>query len=95
MAYRTIDALKKLAVKVTSATSAADVTGETVDDVIAYMEANFVTKEKGDTGDKGDTGAAGASVTAIELETTEGAVTGGTATLSDGTEITITVTEAE
>lgn len=85
MAYRTIDALKALAVKVTSAADAADVTGETVDEVIAYIEANFVTKEKGDTG---------ASVTAIELETTEGAVTGGTATLSDGTEITITVTEA-
>lgn len=89
---RTLDALKKLALKVTSAASVADVTGDTVDEVIAYMEDNFVTKEKGD---KGDTGDAGAYVTAIELEVTEGVVTGGTATLSDGTEVEITVTTAE
>ena len=52
-------------------------------------------------GDKGDVGAAGAdgqdgadglSVTALELETTAGAVTGGAATLSDGSTIAITVT---
>lgn len=95
---RKVDALKKLALKVTSATSVADVTGDTVEEVLAYIEDNFVTKEKGDTGEKGETGetgATGASVTAIELETTEGAVTGGTATLSDGSTITITVTEAE
>lgn len=89
---RTLEALKKLAVKCTSAASAAAVPGETIDEVIAYMEANFVTKEKGDKGDTGDTGA---YVTAIELETTEGAVTGGTATLSDGTTVEITVTAAE
>lgn len=46
-------------------------------------------------GQDGQDGADGASVTAIALTTTEGAVTGGTATLSDGTTITITVTEAE
>lgn len=43
----------------------------------------------------GQDGADGASVTAIALTTTEGAVTGGTATLSDGTTVNITVTEAE
>lgn len=80
--YRTIEALKKLAVKCTSATSVSDVPGTTIDEVIAYMESNFVTKEKGDDG---------ASVTAIELETTEGVVTGGTATLSDGSTVEITV----
>lgn len=49
----------------------------------------------GAPGTPGATGAAGASVTAIELYTGEGgAITGGKATLSDSTEITITVTTA-
>ena len=91
---KTLTRLKALAVKVTSASTAADVTGNTIDEVLAYMETNFVTKEKGD---KGDTGAAGKSVTAIELVTTDGAVTGGTVTFSDTTtaEITVTTTEAQ
>ena len=57
---------------------------------------------KGDTGEKGEPGVAGAkgdagaSVTAINLvKDASGAITGGTATLSDGTSITITVTTAE
>lgn len=57
---------------------------------------------KGDTGEKGEPGAAGAkgdagaSVTAINLvKDASGAITGGTATLSDGTSIAITVTTAE
>lgn len=84
---RILDALKKLAVKCTSATSAANVTGTTTDEVIDYIEKNFNVN--------GQDGEDGASVTAIALTTTEGAVTGGTATLSDGTTITITVTEGE
>lgn len=84
---RTLEALKKLGVKCTSAESAADVTGSTTDEVIDYIAANFDVD--------GQDGEAGAYVTAIALTTTEGAVTGGTATLSDGTTINITVTEAE
>lgn len=49
--------------------------------------------ELGEPGATGATGATGASVTAIELYKDEsGAITGGKATLSDASEITITVT---
>lgn len=55
------------------------------------------TGPKGDKGDKGEVGPAGAdgkSITAIALTTNaEGAVTGGTATLSDESIIQITVTQ--
>ena len=51
------------------------------------------TGAKGEPGATGATGATGASVTAIELYKDEsGAITGGKATLSDASEITITVT---
>lgn len=46
----------------------------------------------GPKGDKGDAGATGASVKAIELELTNGAVTGGNATLTDDSTVSITVT---
>ena len=53
--------------------------------------------DKGDKGDQGEVGPAGAdgkSITAIALTTNaEGAVTGGTATLSDESVIQITVTQ--
>lgn len=42
--------------------------------------------------DKGADGATGASVKAIELELTDGSVTGGTATLTDDSTVSITVT---
>lgn len=49
--------------------------------------------EKGDTGATGPAGAAGASVKSINLtQDSTGAITGGTATLSDGTTVDITIT---
>ena len=48
---------------------------------------------KGETGATGPAGADGKSIKAIALTTTDGVVTGGTATLSDDSIIQITVTE--
>ena len=82
---RLVTALKNLGKK--CSTGGTEPTGNTVAQVINSIATNFdITGEKGDDG---------ASVTAIELTTEQGTVTGGTATLSDGTEVTITVTEAE
>ena len=89
---KTVDALKALGKKCN--TSQTEPTGKTISKVIESIEDNFnITGAKGDKGDTGDTGA---SVTAIALYTTEGAVTGGVATLSNGStvEITVTVTPA-
>ena len=79
-----VSALKKLSKKLN--TGGTEASGKTIAGVLESIESSFnITGEKGDDG---------ASVTAIELELTEGVVSGGTATLSDGTEVTITVTTA-
>lgn len=81
---RIIDSLKELGKKCN--TSGTAPTGKTVAAVIADIADKFNIS--------GAAGADGASVTAIELELTDGVVSGGTATLSDGTDVTITVTTA-
>lgn len=78
-----ITALKALGKKCN--TSQTEPTGDAVGDVIKSIATNFNIN-----GAKGDTGA---HVTAISLVKTEGVITGGTATLSDGTSVDITVTE--
>lgn len=97
--------LKELALKVTSATSVDEVTGETICEVLDYIVQNYQASggtqgpegpkgDKGDQGEQGPAGADGKSVTSIALTTDEtGKVTGGTVTYSDEStsEITITV----
>lgn len=73
-------------------------TGDDTAKVFAFAFSNLkgepgAAGAKGELGATGATGATGASVTAIELYKDEsGAITGGKATLSDASEITITVT---
>ena len=79
-----VGALKKLGKKLN--TGGTEPTGKTIAAVLSSIESAFnINGENGDDG---------AYVTAIELVTEDGAVTGGTATLSDGTDVTITVTTA-
>lgn len=82
------DALKALGKKCN--TSQTVPAGNTIAEVIGSIAENFNI-----TGAKGDTGSAGASVTAIALELTDGVVSGGTATLSNGSTVDITVTVAD
>lgn len=76
------DALEKLRVKCTEEGTAPH--GKSLHAILDCIAEHWDVN--------GADGADGASVTAIALTTTEGAVTGGTATLSDGSTITITVT---
>ena len=80
-----VKALKKLGKKLNTGGTAP--TGTTIAGVLASIESSFNI-----SGAKGDDGA---SVTAIAFTTEEGVITGGTATLSDGNTVEITVTEAE
>lgn len=76
-----VGALKKLGKKLN--TGGTEPTGKTIAAVLSSIESAFNI-----------TGATGASVTAIELVTEDGAVVGGTATLSDSSTVEITVTTA-
>lgn len=75
---RTVNALKALGKKCSTEQTVPN--GKTISAVLESIEDNFDIT--------------GASVTAITLYTTEGAVTGGTATLSNGSTVNITVTTA-
>ena len=79
-----VQALKKLGKKLN--TAGTEPSGKTIAGVLSSIESSFNI-----IGAKGDDGA---SVTAIELTVEDGVVTGGTATLSDETTVTITVTTA-
>ena len=81
-------ALKKLQAKCTE--EGAQPHGNSVGDILECIGEHFNVD-----GEDGADGADGVSVTAIALTTTEGAVTGGTVTFSDGTTSPITVTESE
>lgn len=80
-----VKALKKLSKKLN--TGGTEASGKTIAGVLESIESSFNI-----TGAKGEDGA---YVTAIELELTDGVVSGGTATLSDESTVTITVTTAD
>ena len=98
---KTTDALKNLGKKCN--TEGEEPNGKTTAEIIESIAENFNINGKpgadgkdgkdGKDGTDGTDGADGASVTAITLYTSEGTITGGVATLSDTTEIEITVTE--
>lgn len=79
-------ALNKLRAKCTEAGTSPH--GNGIADIIDCIAEHFNVD-----GEDGQDGADGASVTAIAFTKTEGEITGGTATLSDGSTIDITVTE--
>lgn len=73
--------------------TAADISGSTAAGALLAIAAEYTPPADGEDGDDGEDGAPGASVTAIALTVdSEGAVTGGTATLSTGGTVPITVT---
>lgn len=68
-------------------------TGDTITATkLNAIENDLAAVGDGEQGPKGDAGATGASVKAIELELTDGTITGGTATLTDDSTAPITVT---
>lgn len=75
---RTVNALKALGKK--CSTEQTEPSGKTISAVLESIEDNFDIT--------------GASVTAITFYATEGAITGGVATLSNGSTLNITVTTA-
>lgn len=86
MASKLTESFKALT-KVLLGTS-EDIPGDSLADVVDYLAENY----EAPTGEPGADGADGASVTAITLTVDGGgAVTGGTATLSDESTVTITV----
>lgn len=90
---RTIDALKALGAKCNTSHATPD--GNSIAEVLANIADDFdITGAAGADGEDGTDGTDGASVTAITLYTTEGAITGGVATLSNGQTVNITVTTA-
>ncbi len=87
---RILRAVKILAVALMGEGSVEDLTEETIAEALESLAENY---ERPADGQDGQDGADGAYVTAIELTVDgDGAVTGGTATLSDESTVEITVT---
>lgn len=91
-----LTSFKNLAAKIKGGdATAADISGDVISEVIDQITEDYTPGVDGAKGADGADGAPGAYVTAIELTVNaEGAVTGGTATLSDETTVNITVTTA-
>lgn len=86
MNAKIVKALKSLTVALNGSGTTGAITQSSVAGVLENLADNY---ERPTDGAKGDTGA---HVTAMALTVADGVVTGGTATLSDSSTITITVT---
>lgn len=95
MNAKIVRALKSLTVALDGSGTTDEITQNSVAGVLENLAENYerpADGAKGADGADGEKGDTGAHVTAMALTVADGVVTGGTATLSDSSTITITVT---
>ena len=88
-----VEELKKLALKITSAESIKDISGDTVADVLHYIEENYNKT----LGEQGPPGPQGIGVKSISLtKDSSGVIIGGVCTYTneETSPITVTISEA-
>lgn len=87
-----VSELKKIALKMTSAESVDDIPGDTIVDVLKYIEENYSET----SGEQGPEGPQGIGVKSISLtKDSSGVITGGTCTYTNDETSPITVTTTE
>lgn len=87
-----VEELKKLALKMTSAESVNDIPGDTIVDVLRYIEENYSETP----GEQGPPGPQGVGVKSISLtKDSSGIITGGTCTYTNDETSPINVTISE
>lgn len=90
-----VSELKKLALKMTSTESVDDIPGDTIVDVLKYIEENY-NETSSEQGPEGPQGPQGIGVKSISLtKDSSGVITGGTCTYTNDETSPITVTTTE